>query len=565
VKRLWLVAAAITLAGCGGSSGTFVHVDIARDGTNADITHVDLALSLDGKPAATTLSEPGGGAIAFPTSVTLSIGNGQGLLDVVAIGRNAGNQELARDESSTTVKSDETSSLKLTLRPMSAATGDMAAADLLAADLAGIDLASTPDLASSPDLATDIAPDLSMPMPIDMAAWPPDMTNVPPPDLATLPPTPPSAPRTVSATPSDSAATVTWAAPSLPGSSSVIRYTVTATPGGNAVATPDGSTLHATITGLTNGTSYTFVVVATNSAGNSLGSDPSAGVVPAGVPVTVAGVTASPTGPRAINVSWPAPSANGSAITSYVVTPAPSGTAVTVTTTQASFSVLTVGTAYTFTVVAKNAIGPGVASAPSNSVVAGDIPTQPLNVNAVLQSDGSVVVTWAAPTSNGYYPITDYTMELYAGGGVYDTISTSALTFTHGPPNISVTEGYEFYVFAHNAMGTSGDGPSNTLYYTAPPLPATPIGLTVIGNGSVCVSWNTVPGASSYVVNYSMTAGSAKLGKGTSVTSTTPSVTVDGLTKNATYYFAVGSVNSAGRSVNSGEVTSGFGSSCATE
>jgi hypothetical protein len=159
-----------------------------------------------------------------------------------------------------------------------------------------------------------------------------------------------------------------WAAPAANGSP-ITGYTVTAAPGG-ATCTTTGA-LSCTVTGLTNGTAYTFTVVATNAIGTSAPSAPSAAVTPtapAGVPAAPAAPSAVP-GDRQAFVTWAAPAANGSPITGYTVTAAPGGATCT-TTGALSCTVggLTNGTAYTFTVVATNAIGNSAPSAPSGAV-----------------------------------------------------------------------------------------------------------------------------------------------------------------------------------------------------
>ena len=82
------------------------------------------------------------------------------------------------------------------------------------------------------------------------------------------PATVPDAPTAVTATRGNSSASVTWTAPANNGGSAVAGYLVTASPGG-ATATVNGTppATTATVSGLTNGTSYTFKVTATNGVG----------------------------------------------------------------------------------------------------------------------------------------------------------------------------------------------------------------------------------------------------------------------------------------------------------
>ncbi|WP_141843443.1 glycoside hydrolase domain-containing protein [Humibacillus xanthopallidus] len=88
----------------------------------------------------------------------------------------------------------------------------------------------------------------------------------------------PSAPTSVSAVPGDKRATVRWRAPSDNGSP-ITAYTVTASPGGASV-TVAGTATSAVVTGLTNGTAYTFTVTARNGVGTGPASAPSAPVTP---------------------------------------------------------------------------------------------------------------------------------------------------------------------------------------------------------------------------------------------------------------------------------------------
>ena len=100
------------------------------------------------------------------------------------------------------------------------------------------------------------------------------------------------------------------------------------------------------------------------------------GIVVRSVPGTPRNVTATPANASA-TVSWAAPSANGgSPITGYTVTSSP-GSKICSTTGTLSCTVagLTNGQAYTFTVKARNAVGTGPASAPSNGVTPRPVPS----------------------------------------------------------------------------------------------------------------------------------------------------------------------------------------------
>ena len=89
----------------------------------------------------------------------------------------------------------------------------------------------------------------------------------------------PTAPTSVSATAGDAQAVVSFTASSYTGKGSV-TYTAISSPG-NITAT---GTSPITVTGLTNGTAYTFTVRATSSTGETATSSASASVTPA-VPV----------------------------------------------------------------------------------------------------------------------------------------------------------------------------------------------------------------------------------------------------------------------------------------
>jgi uncharacterized protein (TIGR02145 family) len=96
------------------------------------------------------------------------------------------------------------------------------------------------------------------------------------------PSTVPGAPTIGMATAGTAKSTITFTAPASNGGSSITGYKVTSSPGG---FTSSGSRSPIIVSGLTNGTAYTFTVIAKNANGNSLPSSASNSVIPT-APVT---------------------------------------------------------------------------------------------------------------------------------------------------------------------------------------------------------------------------------------------------------------------------------------
>ncbi len=184
--------------------------------------------------------------------------------------------------------------------------------------------------------------------------------------------TPPAAPMGVSAVAASGEATVSWNAGAA-GTSPITSYVVTAVGDASKTCTWTEGPLSCKVTGLTNGTSYTFTVKAVSAVGESPASQASAAVIPAGAPAApsdVKAVQASGTS-LALQVSWTAPTnTGGMPITEYYVTGTPGGScyAAAPSTNCTVTTGLTAGTAYTFTVIAVNGVGQSPASAPSAAV-----------------------------------------------------------------------------------------------------------------------------------------------------------------------------------------------------
>jgi len=206
----------------------------------------------------------------------------------------------------------------------------------------------------------------------------------------------PEPPTMVVAGAGDGEATISFNAPANDGGDSISSYTVTSTPDG---ITANGTESPITVSGLSNGTAYTFTVIATNSAGNSIESEASEAVTPGvlSVPDVPTAVTCSlgDTWDAAI-VAFTAPvSDGGAAITGYTVTSNPEGISASGMESPITVGGLSLNTTYTFTVRATNEVGDSEESAASNEVTTPEttsIQDQELSDVLVYQNTSGIVV-----------------------------------------------------------------------------------------------------------------------------------------------------------------------------
>ena len=345
-----------------------------------------------------------------------------------------------------------------------------------------------------------------------------------------VPATTPGVPTAVTATGGNASATVSWTAPASDGGSAVTSFAASDGSGDSCTT----ATTSCTVTGLTNGDSYSFTVTATNAVGPGSPSAPSNPVVPATTPGVPTAVTATG-GNASATVSWTAPASDGgSAVTSFAASDG-SGDSCTTATTSCTVTGLTNGDSYSFTVTATNAVGPGSPSAPSNPVVPATTPGVPTAVTAT-GGNASATVSWTAPASDGGSAVTSFAAS--DGSGDSCTTATTSCTVT----GLTNGDSYSFTVTATNAVGPgSPSAPSNPVVPAT--TPGVPTAVTATGgNASATVSW-TAPASDG---GSAVTSFAASDGSGDSCTTATTSCTVTGLTNGDSYSFTVTATNAVG-------------------
>ena len=247
----------------------------------------------------------------------------------------------------------------------------------------------------------------------------------------------PGVPTNVTAAPGNAVATVSFSAPLFTGGSDITSYTIVSNPAGGIDSTPGNATSHV-ITGLTNGTPYSFTVTAHNVIGAGAASAASNTVIPVTVPDPPTAVTAVAS-PESASVTFTPGFDGGHAITSYTVTSIPGGITASGASSPIVVAGLTDATAYTFTVTATSSVGTSLASAPSNSVTPFST-THPVLVVSAL-ADGSFTnnatlnVAGSVTSANGIASLTvNGTSVPVNANGTYST----AITLTTGANVITV-------------------------------------------------------------------------------------------------------------------------------
>ena len=357
----------------------------------------------------------------------------------------------------------------------------------------------------------------------------------------------PGAPTITSVTGGNAQATIAWTDGASNGSD-ITAQTISVYSGSTLVTTKTNcSGSPCTVTGLTNGTSYTFKVSDTNGVGEGALSSASGVVTPATTPAAPAAPSAT-RGNASLEVSWLPPAANGSTIISYTATASPGGASCTYTVASPETDTCTInglnnGTSYTVSVTATNGVGASDSSAPSSPVTPATNPGAP-TITSVTGGNAQATIAWTDGASNGS-DITAQTISVYSGS----TLVTTKTNCSGSPCVVTGLTNGTSYTF--KVSDTNGVGEGALSSASSPVTPATNPGAPTItsvtgGNAQATIAWTD--GAAN---GSDITARTIYVYDGSTLVTTKTDCsgspcTVTGLTNGTSYTFKVSDINGVG-------------------
>ena len=360
----------------------------------------------------------------------------------------------------------------------------------------------------------------------------------------------PSAPTGVSASAGDTQNTVTWSAVTGATSYNIYWSTTTGVTTSNGTKIT-GATSPYTHIGLTNGTTYYYIVTAVNLGGESIASSQVNATPLPPVPSVPTGVSAS-AGDTQNTVTWSAVTGATSYNIYWSTTPGvttANGTKITGATSPYTHTGLTNGTTYYYIVTAANLGGESIASSQVSASPLPPVPSAPTGVSASA-GDTQNTVTWSAVTG-----ATSYNIYWSTTAGV-TTANGTKITGASSPYNhTGLTNGMTYYYIV-TAVSLGGESVASSQVSSTPllPLPSAPTGVSATaGDTQNTVTWSAVTGATSYNIYWSTTTG-VTTSNGTKITGATSPYTHTGLTNGTTYYYIVTAVNLGGESAASSQV-----------
>ena len=301
------------------------------------------------------------------------------------------------------------------------------------------------------------------------------------------------------------------------------------------------------VSGLQNGTTYYFVVTASNNNGTSNPSSEVSCIPKSGPPSSPNNLKAT-AGDQKCTLSWNAVNST----TSYnihqdIVSPVNiSGQGTNVNTNRYIATNLQNGTTYYFVVTASNSNGTSNPSSEVSCIPKSGPPSSPNNLKATA-GDQKCTLSWNVIV-NASYEVHQSTTPNVNTSGQGTTVNINSYVAT----NLQNNTTYYFVVTASNSNGTSS--PSTEVPCTPKPNTPAPSNLKAIAGDQKCtLEWDSIVNVASYSVYQSTIPNVNRSGQSTAVNTNT--YLAENLQNNTTYYFVVTATDNNGTSGPSTEIS----------
>jgi hypothetical protein len=308
------------------------------------------------------------------------------------------------------------------------------------------------------------------------------------------------------------------------GGTGTVQYQVAYQSGASAPATcslgtliqasTQGNATTAAISGLTQGTAYSFRVCATNTSGQLNSGAAVTSIYTLAAPAI--NLVATSSSSTAINLTW---AHGGSGVSGYKIyystsampTSCSGSTSVTASSSSTSTTVTGLGWPYQyfFAICSRNANNAETFGATATGYTR---PSDPTSFTSTTITDTTIALSWSSG-SNSYsgntYKLayaTGYSAPMDCSSGTVVNVPTGT---THTLTDLSPATRYSIRVCAVTPNGDTNPWGSSTLTLTRSTLPGEVTGLTALSlgpelgvQGRIQLSWNAAAGATGYQISY---------------------------------------------------------------
>ena len=355
----------------------------------------------------------------------------------------------------------------------------------------------------------------------------------------------------------EGALVISWQAPSYQGTTPISEYSLTWSLNSSSTTVTTGATTKShKITSPTLGARYTFSVTATNSVGQSDASTNNVLVPkPPSSPLNLAWSLVKVGSAQNAKISWDAPDSSGtSPVTGFQLRYTVNGTTTSksLSASTRSYTIENPTRGASYAIVLTVVTNDGMSSTDLTFTVPKP-PGASTGFRVALTDDGTISLTWSAPSDTGTAAISRFVLSVSIGTTeTQGTTTNTEMQHTSRSHEISNPEAGRTYRFSLIAVSDAGAGTPTTALIKLPEVPGKPVGLTATqkSDGNVIVKWERPANHQvSAIKSYQWTWRSGTLsGSGNETGLNSPQFTISDPTQGTTYAIEVKTVGKVGSS-----------------